>query len=56
MIEPAPDAIVETSPVMTLWHYNLANSIYGRFIDVVKDDRVHGRVVSNQNTVFSSTR
>jgi hypothetical protein len=24
----APDAIVEMSPVMTLWHYNLANSTY----------------------------
>jgi hypothetical protein len=24
----APDAIVEMSPVMTLWHYNLTNSTY----------------------------
>jgi hypothetical protein len=27
-IPKAPDAIVEMSPVMTLWHYNLTNSTY----------------------------
>jgi hypothetical protein len=36
----APDAIVEMSSVMTLWHYNLANSqgiAHQDIIDIVRD-------------------